>query len=110
MAYPAILQKWLFGVGGASFPAADMLSKTMGRETITYETGGQSQKDVMVKDPERSLSKTQHLAARNLMDANEIMKLAPDTLLLMRVGENPLLVMKLRYYADKEFAGMFDAV
>ena len=80
----------------------------MGHEAITYETGGQSEKDVMVKDLERSLSKTQHLAARNLMDANEIMKLAPDTLLLMRVGENPLIVRKLRYYADKEFAGMFD--
>ena len=90
------------------YDAADMLSKTMGRETITYETGGQSEKDVMVKDPERSWSKTQHLAARNLMDANEIMKLAPDTLLLMRVGENPLIVRKLRYYADKEFAGTFD--
>ena len=62
----------------------------------------------MVKDPERSLSKTQHLSARNLMDPNEIMKLAPDTLLLMRVGENPLIVRKLRYYTDKEFAGLFD--
>ena len=96
-----------FGVN--DFDTADMLSKTMGRETISYETGGQSQKDVMVKDPERSLSKTQHLATRNLMDPNEIMKLAPGTLLLMRVGESPLIVKKLRYYADKEFAGMFDA-
>ena len=96
-----------FGVN--DFDTADMLSKTMGRETITYETGGQSQKDVMVKDPERSLSRTQHLATRNLMDPNEIMKLAPDTLLLMRVGESPLIVKKLRFYADKEFAGMFDA-
>jgi type IV secretion system protein VirD4 len=95
-----------FGVN--DYDTADMLSKTMGRETITYETGGQSEKDVMVKDPERSLSKTQHLATRNLMDPNEIMKLAPDTLLLMRVGENPLIVRKLRYYADKEFAGLFD--
>lgn len=86
-----------------------MLSKTMDRETIAYETGGQSEKEVMVKDPERSVSQTQHLAACNLMDPNEIMKLAPDTLLLMRVGENPLIVKKLRYYADKEFAGMFDA-
>ena len=86
-----------------------MLSKKMGRETIAYETGGQSERDVMVKNPERSVSKTQHLAARNLMDANEIMKLAPDTLLLMRVGESPLIVKKLRYYADREFAGMFDA-
>ena len=65
-----------FGVN--DYDTADMLSKTMGRETITYETSEQSEKDVMVKDPERSLSKTQHLAARNLMDANEIMKLAAD--------------------------------
>jgi type IV secretion system protein VirD4 len=62
----------------------------------------------MIKDPERSLSKTQHLAARHLMDSNGIMKLAPDTLLLMRVGENPLIVRKLCYYKDKEFIGMFD--
>jgi type IV secretion system protein VirD4 len=96
-----------FGVN--DYDTADMLSKTIGRETITYETGGQSEKDVMVKDPERSVSKTQHLAARSLMDPNEIMKLAPDTLLLMRVGESPLIVKKLRYFADKEFAGMFDA-
>ena len=48
--------------------------------------GGQSEKEVIVKDPERSLSRTQHLAVRNLMDTNGIMKLAPDTLLLMRVG------------------------
>ncbi len=96
-----------FGVN--DYDTADMLSKTMGRETITYETDGRSEKDVMVKDPERSLSKTQHLATRNLMDPNEIMKLAPDTLLLMRVGESPLIVKKLRYYTDKEFAGLFDA-
>ncbi len=95
-----------FGVN--DYDTADMLSKTMGRETITYETSGQSEKDVMVKDPERSLSKTQHLAARSLMDPNEIMKLAPDTLLLMRVSENPLIVRKLRYYTDREFAGIFD--
>ena len=95
-----------FGVN--DYDTADMLSKTMGRETISYETEGRSKKDVLVKDPERSISQTQHLATRNLMDANEIMKLAPDTLLLMRVGEKPLIVRKLRYYADKEFAGMFD--
>ena len=96
-----------FGVN--DYDTADMLSKTMGRETITYKTGGQSEKDVMVKDRGRTVSTTQHLAARNLMDPNEIMKLKPDTLLLMRVGEHPLLVRKLRYYTDNEFAGMFDA-
>jgi type IV secretion system protein VirD4 len=95
-----------FGVN--DYDTADMLSKTMGRETITYETGGRSEKDVMLDDKGRTLSMTQHLAARNLMDPNEIMKLAPHTLLLVRVGKNPLIVKKLRYYTDKEFAGLFD--
>ena len=45
---------------------------------------------------------------RSLMDSNEIMKLVPDAPLLMRVGENPLILKKLRNYADKEFAGLFD--
>ena len=43
------------------------------------------------------------------MDPNEIMTLAPDTLLLMRVGESPLIVKKLRYYVDREFGGLFDS-
>jgi type IV secretion system protein VirD4 len=62
----------------------------------------------MLKDRGRTISTTRHLAARNLMDPNEIMKLAPDTLLLLRVGEDPLIVRKLRYYDDREFAGLFD--
>ena len=98
-----------YAFGGNDHHTADMLSKTMARETITYEIGGQSEKDVMVKDPERSLNKTQHPAARNVMDPNEIINLAPDTLLPMHVGENPFIVRKLRYCADQEFAGLFDA-
>lgn len=90
------------------FETAEMLSKTMGRQTIAYETDGQSETDMVFEDRGRTISKTRHLAARNLMDPDEIMKLAPDTLLLMRVGENPLIVQKLRYYTDKEFTGLFD--
>ena len=77
---------------------------------MSEDNAGQSEKDVIVKDPEPSVCKTQHLGARNLMDPNQIMKLAPDTLELMRVGENPLIVKKLRYFADKEFAGLLDPV
>ena len=55
--------------------------------SMSEDTGGQSEKDVMVKDPERSLSKSQHLATRNLMDPNVIMKLAPDTLQLLRLAK-----------------------
>ena len=42
------------------------------------------------------------------MVANEVMKLAPDRPLLIRVGGHPLIVRSLRYNTDKEFAGMFD--
>jgi type IV secretion system protein VirD4 len=95
-----------FGVN--DYDTADMLSKMMGRETIAYETGGKSEKDEMLRDRGRTISTTRHLAARNLMDPNEIMKLATDTLLLMRVGEDPLIVRKLRYYDGQEFSGLFD--
>lgn len=97
-----------FGIN--DYETAEMLSKTMGRQTIAYETDGQSETDMVFEERGRTISKTRHLAARNLMDPDEIMKLSPDTLLLMRVGENPLIVQKLRYYADKEFAGLFDEV
>ena len=96
-----------FGVN--DYDTADMLWKTMGRETITYETGGQSEKETAFADRGRSVSQTQHLAARNLMDAHEIMKLPPENLLLMMAGKDPLIVRKLCFYEDKEFVGMFDA-
>jgi type IV secretory pathway TraG/TraD family ATPase VirD4 len=76
--------------------------------SMSKDTGGQIGKDVMVKEPKRSLSKTQHLVMRNLMGSNEIIKLAPDPLLIMRVGENPLILKKLCNYTDKKFAELFD--
>ncbi len=95
-----------FGVN--DYDTADMLSKTIGRATVAYSTTARSKKDEMLGKRGGTISTTQHIAARNLMDPNEIMKLAPDSLLLMRVGENPLIVRKLQYYRDKEFAGRFD--
>ena len=38
-----------FGVN--DYDTADMLSKTMGRETITYETGGQAPRSSKSRDP-----------------------------------------------------------
>lgn len=62
----------------------------------------------MVKDPERSSAKHSTSPPAILCTPNEIMKRA-NTLLLMRVGERPLIVKKLRYFTDKEVAGLFDA-
>ena len=39
---------------------------------------------------------------------DEIMRMRPDQLLLLRQGEHPLAVEKIRYYDQREFAGLFD--
>ncbi|AJR27126.1 MULTISPECIES: hypothetical protein [Sphingomonadaceae] len=38
----------------------------------------------------------------------QIMRMRPDQLLLLRQGEHPLAVEKIRYYDQREFAGLFD--
>ena len=38
----------------------------------------------------------------------EIMRMRPDQVLLLRQGEHPLAVEKIRYYDQREFAGLFD--
>ncbi len=36
------------------------------------------------------------------------MRMQPDQLLLLRQGERPLAVEKIRFYDQREFAGLFD--
>ena len=36
------------------------------------------------------------------------MRMNPDDLLLLRQGQHPLVVGKIRYYAEPEFAGLYD--
>jgi type IV secretion system protein VirD4 len=93
-----------FGVN--DYETAEMLSKTMGKSTIEYETQGESQS--FGHHGGMSVSKTQHLAARNLMDPNEIMKLEPSKMLLMMLGKDPLILRKIRYFEEPEFAGLYD--
>jgi type IV secretion system protein VirD4 len=80
----------------------------MGKTTVQYATQGESEKTSIFDGRDHSVSTTQHLAARNLMDPNEIMKLEPRDMLLMMVGKNPLILRKIRYFEEKEFAGLHD--
>jgi type IV secretion system protein VirD4 len=95
-----------FGVN--DYETAEILSKTMGKTTVQYATQGESEKTSIFDGRDHSVSTTQHLAARNLMDPNEIMKLEPRDMLLMMVGKNPLILRKIRYFEEKEFAGLHD--
>ncbi|CAH0342411.1 type IV secretory system conjugative DNA transfer family protein [Rhizobium sp. CECT 9324] len=53
-------------------------------------------------------SSSEHISARDLINPDEIMRLDPDQLILLRQGERPARVRNLRYFADPEFKGAFD--
>ncbi|RSU63298.1 type IV secretory system conjugative DNA transfer family protein [Sphingomonas sp. S-NIH.Pt1_0416] len=95
-----------FGVNDHA--TADMLSRTIGDTTIEYETVSTSQKTSWFDSPDHSTSVSGHVAARRLVTPDEIMRMPPDTLLLLRQGERPLWAKKIRYYDQREFARLFD--
>ena len=85
-----------FGVN--DFETARWLSQMIGRETIGYQTESHR--------PGEIASTTQHIAARDLMTPDEIMQLPPHVQLLRVQGRPVMLAGKLRYFADREFAGL----
>lgn len=92
-----------FGVNDLA--TADMLSRTIGHTTIEYETFGPVS---IFRDGIRSESFSSYVAARRLATPDEIMRMNPDDLLLLRQGQHPLVVGKIRYYAEREFVGLYD--
>ena len=95
-----------FGVNDLA--TADMLSRTIGDSTIEYETFGTSGPVSIFSDGHHSQSSSRHVAARRLATPDEIMRMNVDDLLLMRQGQHPLVVAKIRYYAEREFVGLYD--
>ena len=55
-----------------------------------------------------SESVSAHVTAGQLATPDEIMRMRPDQILLLRQGEHPLAVEKIRYYDQREFDGLFD--
>lgn len=87
----------------------DVLSRTIGDTTIEYDTVSTSRGTGWGDNragPSESISG--HVSARRLATPDEIMRMRPDQLLLLRQGEHPLAVEKIRYYDQREFVGLFD--
>jgi len=95
-----------FGVN--DFQTADMLSRTLGDTTIEYETVSSSQKTSWSEKADHLTSVSGHVAARRLATPDEIVRMPPDTLLLLRHGENPLPVKKVYYFAESELTDLYD--
>jgi type IV secretion system protein VirD4 len=86
-----------FGVN--DFETAKWLSQSMGKETIGYQTESYR--------PGEIASTSQHLAARDLMTPDEIMQIDPLVQLLRVQGKPVIIAKKLRYFADREFDGLY---
>jgi len=86
-----------FGVN--DFETARWLSQSMGKETIGYQTESHRPGDIATT--------TLHIAARDLMTPDEIMQIDPSVQLLRVQGKPVMIARKLRYFADREFDGLY---
>ena len=86
-----------FGVN--DFETAKWLSQMIGRETTGYRT--ESHK------PGDAPSTSYNVTARDLMTPDEIMQIPPHVQLLRVQGKPVMLARKLRYFADREFDGLY---
>jgi type IV secretion system protein VirD4 len=86
-----------FGVN--DFETAKWLSQSIGKETIGYQTESHRPGDIATT--------TQHIAARDLMTPDEIMQIDPAVQLLRVQGKPVIIARKLRYFADREFDGLY---
>lgn len=86
-----------FGVN--DFETAKWLSQMIGRETTGYQT--ESHK------PGDAPSTSYNITARDLMTPDEIMQIPPHVQLLRVQGKPVIIAKKLRYFADKEFDGLY---
>jgi len=87
----------VFGVN--DFETAKWLSQTMGQGTIGYQTESHKPGDM----PTTGTS----ITGRDLLTPDEIMQLPPELQLLRVQGQPTAIAGKLRYYADREFEGLF---
>jgi type IV secretion system protein VirD4 len=87
----------VFGVN--DIDTADLIARSIGKTDAQYVTRSWS---------EGKNSSSEHISARDLLNADEIMQLPEDRIILLRQGQRPAWVRKLRYYADPEFKGAFD--
>jgi len=88
-----------FGVN--DFETAKWLSQMIGRETTGYRT-----ESLKVGD---APSTSYNVTARDLMTPDEIMQIPPHVQLLRVQGKPVMIARKLRYFADREFDGLYSS-
>lgn len=91
----------VFGVN--DHDGARLISDLLGQQTIVFQPMSRA------LDSEKSgISLSQHHVGRPLLTPDEVRNLPQDTELLFLAGQRPIVARKLRYFQDREFAGLFD--
>ena len=105
------------GLVQASAPAdletTQWLSRSLGNATISFETTStnvSSSSSGLLGSSSRSSgsSRSINVTGRPLLSPDETMRMHESRQILLRLGQLPALVGKLRHYQDAEFAGLFD--
>jgi type IV secretion system protein VirD4 len=91
----------VFGVNDQD--CARLVSDLLGSETVIFQTASRA-----LDSDKSGLSYAAHHTGRPLLTPDEVRNLRQDAELLFIAGKRPVLAKKLRYYADKEFIGLFD--
>ncbi|TCL63189.1 type IV secretory system conjugative DNA transfer family protein [Rhizobium sp. BK251] len=90
----------VFGVN--DHDSARLVSNLLGQQTVVFQTAARA------LDPEKTgLTLAGQHVGRPLLTPDEVRHLPGDTELLFLAGQRPITARKLRYFADREFAGLF---
>lgn len=96
-----------FGVN--DYETAEWLSKTMGQETVEYATESRGRTHSGFIDGSSTQGLSQQFTGRSLLNPDEVMRIAESQQILLVKGMPPVAADKLRYFADREFQGLYDA-
>mgnify|MGYP000986552328 FL=1 len=93
----------VFGVN--DHDSAKLVSDLLGQETVVFESMSRA-----IDAEETGISFGSQHVGRPLLTPDEVRTLREDLQLLFLAGQRPIVAAKLRYFADREFAGKFDKV
>ncbi len=91
----------VFGVN--DHDSARLVSDLTGQETVVFQTMSRA------LDAEKSgISYGEQHVAHPLMTPDEVRNMHPSGQMLFIANQRPIIASKLRYFADREFEGLFD--
>lgn len=93
--------------GTTDYDTAKYISDSLGKQTIVYSTNSQS-RNTGWQAKGGSVSTSEHVAARDLLTPDEVMRLSPEWPIVFVQGQPPHQLARLNYLTDPGFAGQFD--